>query len=351
VKTTAIFASLQWVLMAAAPPVAPQNAYALLGLKRERLPLSTVSPVDSALDVGSLVTMFSSHAVSNAKASDEFRVLVLGDSTIWGLQLGADQVLPGQLNELGLACGGRGMRFYNLSFPRSSATKDILILDASLATEPDAIIWLVTWYTLSPKTRADHWLITQNPDAYARLATRFDFLPKDYHPPEWADTVYARDRTLFRWVRYQLYAAIQLATQRDQMPGATQLPTKELTADENFEGLKPPALRSNQVSIDQVEDLHDLANGIPVLLVNEPILIMRDVANSDVRYNSYYPRWVYDQYRARLAEAASINTWNYLDLWDLFPEQAFADTPLHLTPAAHRQLADYLVPTIQAMCP
>ena len=346
-----MFVLLQWAVMSVAPPVDGVNAYSELGLKRERLPLSTVSPIDNALDVGDLAAMFGSHVISTPKGQDEFRVLVLGDSTIWGLQLGADEVLPGQLNRLGLTCGSQKARFYNLSFPRSSATKDMLILDQALRTEPDAIIWLVTWYTMSPKTRVDHWLITQNPEAYERLARRFDFLPKDYRPPRWDERLLARDRALFRTIRYQLYAAVQWATERDQIPGPPQVPATELSADETFEGLKPPTLRRTQVSIDQIEDFYDLANGLPILLVNEPILVMKDVANSEVRYDSYYPRWVYDQYRSIMAEGAAANGWNYLDLWDQFPEQAFADTPLHLKPEAHAELARLLAPQIQAMCP
>jgi hypothetical protein len=100
-----------------------------------------------------------------------------------------------------------------------------------------------------------------------------------------------------------------------------------------------------------VHDFLELAENVPVLLVNEPILIMGGIPNSDVRYNSYYPRWVYDQYRQFMADAAAKNNWQYLDLWDIFPEDAFADTPLHLMPAAHRTLADYLAPEILATCP
>ncbi len=345
-----MFVLLQATFLAIAPPMQRQSIYGILGLKRERLPLSTVSPFDNALDVGNLASMFASHVISNAKAPDEFRVLVLGDSTIWGLQLRADEVLPGQLNQLDLACGSKRLRFYNLSFPRSSATKDLLILDQALATEPDAIVWLVTWYTLSPKTRVDHWLIAQNPEAYRRIATRFDFLPRDYTPPTWAESVFARDRDMFRTIRYQMYAPIQMATGRDNMAGPPQVPASELSADETFEGLKPPTLKSNQVSIDQVTDFMDLADRIPVLMVNEPIEIMHGIPNSDVRYNSYYPRWVYDQYRSIVAEAAAVNGWNYLDLWDLFPEQSFADTPLHLKPEAHRDLAEYLAPEVASLC-
>ena len=37
-----------------------------------------------------------------------------------------------------------------------------------------------------------------------------------------------------------------------------------------------------------------------MLLVNEPILISNG-ANSDIRYNFFYPRWAYDEYRSMLA--------------------------------------------------
>jgi hypothetical protein len=43
------------------------------------------------------------------------------------------------------------------------------------------------------------------------------------------------------------------------------------------------------------------AGDVPVLLINEPMFISSG-QNSDLRYNSFYPRWAYDQYRAMLAE-------------------------------------------------
>ena len=39
-----------------------------------------------------------------------------------------------------------------------------------------------------------------------------------------------------------------------------------------------------------------------MLLVNEPMLISNG-ANSEIRYNFFYPRWAYDEYRSMLAEA------------------------------------------------
>jgi len=67
------------------------------------------------------------------------------------------------------------------------------------------------------------------------------------------------------------------------------------------------------------------AEDTPVLLINEPMLISTG-KNSDLRYNFFYPRWAYDQYRQMMAERARSGAWNYLDLWDIFFQTA-ATTP------------------------
>jgi lysophospholipase L1-like esterase len=349
-KASLLFLIFEYAL--ASLPLHPGalNVYGLLHMERQRFPVSTLPPADAALDVGNLDAMFASHAVSRPKAPNEFRVVVLGDSAVWGLQLTPGETLPGQLDSLDLVCGTKDVRVYNLSFPRSSATKDLMILDRALSYQPDMVVWLITWYTLMPKTRVDHWLVTQNPEDFASLARQFDFLPKDYHAPSLLQKALDHNRSLFRVVRYQLYSLVQLASGRDQIAGPPEeLPT-ELSADATFEGLKPPGLRSTQVSLDQVRDFYDLASPLPVLLVNEPMLVLHDVVHSDVRYNSYYPRWVYDQYREYVQEAATNNGWDYLDLWDSFPAQYFTDTPLHLNPDGQHLLALALAPAIRERC-
>ena len=69
-----------------------------------------------------------------------------------------------------------------------------------------------------------------------------------------------------------------------------------------------------------------------MILVNEPTQVLTNVPNSDIYYNVYYPRWIYDQYRQYVNNAAMQNHWNYLDLWNIFPPSYFTDTPLHLNP-------------------
>jgi hypothetical protein len=70
------------------------------------------------------------------------------------------------------------------------------------------------------------------------------------------------------------------------------------------------------------------AGEIPVLLVNEPVFIARG-ENHDLRYNSFYPRWAYDQYRDWMGEYASEKGWTYLDLWDLVAPEDFTDSAIH----------------------
>jgi hypothetical protein len=183
------------------------------------------------------------------------------------------------------------------------------------------------------------------------LGRRFDFLPKDYQRKTLWDEVFYEQRALFRIVRYQLYPMVQLATGVDQIPGPPEVLPPGLTSDTTFEGLKPPTLRKSQVSLDQVQDFYRLAGTTPVLLINEPMLILSSIPHSDLRYNSYYPRWVYDQYRQYLGKAAVENGWNYLDLWNIFPPDYFTDTPLHLTPSGEQRLAHVIGLSLQKACP
>ena len=87
-----------------------------------------------------------------------------------------------------------------------------------------------------------------------------------------------------------------------------------------------------------------------MILVNEPTQVLTNVPNSDIYYNAYFPRWVYDQYRQYVGEAAVQNHWNYLDLWNIFPSSYYTDTPLHLIPQAETELAKMIAPYIVKGC-
>jgi hypothetical protein len=78
-----------------------------------------------------------------------------------------------------------------------------------------------------------------------------------------------------------------------------------------------------------------------VVIVNEPIFVSQG-ANSHLRYNFFYPRWAYDEYRQVLAEYAAAQGWQYYDLWQAVANSEFTNTAIHLTPLGSAQLAGEL---------
>lgn len=322
--------------------------------KRLRLPTSTHPPEDAALEVGDLETLIASHIVSEPKSADEYRVLILGDSAVWGFLLDIDQTLPEQLNAMGMkSCGGKRLRFYNLSYPFASVTKDLMILDKAMAYKPDMIVWTLSLVTVMYKARTIHWLLPQNPDELESLNARFHFLPPDHRANSRWEVLVIRHRKLRQILRYQLASLIPEATGEEQFyPATYQTVPTELVSDLEFEGLSPPTLRPKRLAIDEIQDAYELSGGLPILLVNEPILIVPESPNSDIRYDGYYPRWAYDQYRQIMAQAAAQSGWDYLDLWDLIPASYFTNTPLHINAAGESLLAAALAPSIQRLaCP
>jgi hypothetical protein len=79
-------------------------------------------------------------------------------------------------------------------------------------------------------------------------------------------------------------------------------------------------------------------------------MLISNGLNSHIRYNFFYPRWAYDEYRQLLAEHAAARNWHYLDLWDLVPMQEFTNSAIHLTPEGEAMLANEIAQAIQSNC-
>jgi hypothetical protein len=84
-------------------------------------------------------------------------------------------------------------------------------------------------------------------------------------------------------------------------------------------------------------------------VINEPILISTG-KNSDKRYNFYYPRWAYDQYRTIIQTVFIKNGIEYFDFWDLVSESEFTNSAIHLTEQGERLLAEETIPLIKNHC-
>jgi hypothetical protein len=110
--------------------------------------------------------------------------------------------------------------------------------------------------------------------------------------------------------------------------------------------MNPPSLPEEQFGQGLIEAGYAAAGSTPILLVNEPILVSRG-ENSQVRYNFYYPRWAYDQYRTQLGQTAQKNSWGYADLWELIPEDQFTNSAIHLSPQGTGTLAKTIAEMLQ----
>ena len=122
----------------------------------------------------------------------------------------------------------------------------------------------------------------------------------------------------------------------------------DLEPDAAFHDIKPGDDLNASLAWDVLNSGMNLAKdaGLPVLLVNEPILISNG-QNSDIRYDFYYPRWAYDAYRAELKRQADRGGWNYLDAWDAVPMQEFTNSAIHLTMSGEELLAGQVIGALQ----
>ena len=323
---------------------------------RPRLPYADHPERAYSVSVLNLDAMYSSHQIAaGPKPADEYRVILIGDSSTWGWLLKPEDTLAGQINRANLkTAGGRVIRVYNLGYPIMSLTKDVLIIDRAMQYQPDAIVWLMTLESFPADKRLFHPLLQRNPGPTRRLIEQYGLQvdPNDaqfFTPSFWDRTLIGRRRDIADMLRLQLYGAQWAATGIDQdYPDNYERAAIDLDADPSFHGLQPPSLREGDLAFDALTAGMRAIGQIPLLVVNEPILVSNG-KNSDVRYDFFYPRWAYDQYRGMLAAKAQARGWNYLDLWNLIPMTEFTNSAVHYTPAGARLLADQVAPAIEKL--
>ncbi len=314
---------------------------------RERLPYGEQIEQSYNLSLNNIPAMFASHAISQPKANDEFRVVILGDSGIWGWFLQNEDTLAGQLNAANLMTDdGRRMTFYNLGYPIMSLTKDLLILDEAMGYEPDLIIWPVTLESFPRDKQLVSPIVRNNGGRIRPFITQYSLTltPNDaqfIEPTWWKRTIIGQRRNLADLLRLQTTGFAWAATGIDQaIPDEIPLRQTDLDADTSWQGFtESTPFTKDDLAFDVLVAGMAHAGNVPVLLINEPMFIS-DGQNSDMRYNSFYPIWAYDLYREMLVGTAVTHNWPYLDLWNSIPPTEFTDTPVHLTPAGTKLLAE-----------
>ena len=339
------------------------SVYNTLVPGRDRLPYGENPAQSYNLSTFNIPAMFAAHTVSQPAAEDEFRLLLVGDSSIWGWLLENDETVAGIINAENLTTDdGRRVVVYNIGYPIMSLTKDLLLLDYALRYAPDMVVWAVTLESMPREKQLFPPLVQNNPDGVRDLITTYglDIDPDDsrFVEPDFAGrTLVGQRRGLAEWLRLQVYGFSWAATGIDQYWDGFDPLTRDFGEDVSWEGFDTP----QDFSDDDLRDvlaMEVLVNGvdrlealdIPVMIVNEPIFISAG-ENSDLRYNLWYPRWIYDQYRDFLTDNAAANGWTLVDLWDAVPPEDFTDSPVHMTPSGTRQFAEMLISELAAQMP
>lgn len=309
-----------------------------------------------SVSTNQLDALFLSHAVSDRPHdSEEYRVFVFGDSSVWGFFLEKQETVSALINDMGLvSADGRDIRVYNLGYPTISLTKDLLLMDRARQYQPDLIIWFVTLEAFPVEKQIFTPLVQENPvevqDLIQRYGLSMEQTGLDVKESSWVDnTIYGQRRSLADLIRLQLYGIMWAATGVDQDIPESYAPLQvDYEADESYYDFTPPTLGRAGMSWDVLEAGVDLAGDTPVLIVNEPIYVSSG-ENSDLRYNFFYPRWAYDDYRATLEDLAIDKDWNYLDIWDTISPSDFTNTAIHVNENGSMQIAEAVAEQILAI--
>jgi hypothetical protein len=328
------------------------SLYNIIFPGRERLPFGE-NPQSYNLSLFDLDAMFAAHELDGApKRADEYRVIFVGDSSVWGILLTPGQTLTGQVNQINAQACGKNIRAYNLGYPTISLTKDLMLIDAARNYQPDLIVWLTTLEAFPRDKQLTTPLVAHNAERVSALITRYGLAanrndPALIRPSLWDRTLVGQRRPLADLLRLQIYGALWAGTGVDQFYPESYPPAQtDFEDDASFHDQQPPTLAPESLAFDVLDAGMTIA---PTLLVNEPMLISTG-RNSDIRYNFFYPRWAYDQYRQLLTDRAAAEAWRYLDLWDLIPAAEFTNSAIHLTPAGERVLAEKILTNIQLTC-
>ncbi len=351
IKALLLFLAANLVFGALRPQVALGriSAYNHLFPGRQRFPYGENPERAYNLNLFNLEAMFASHELAGApKSPQEYRILLIGDSSAWGFLLPAEQTLAAYLNSAQLMLpDGRQVRVYNLGYPVMSLTKDLLILSRAMQYEPDCILWLLTLESFPYDKQLYPPLLQNNPDAVRELIYLHDLNLNPYDsalksPSVWDETIIGQRRSLADLFRLQLYGVMWAATGIDQDIPATYTPRQEdLSEDLSFHNLNPPHLAEGDLAVDVLEAGLSLAGETPVLVINEPMFISQG-RNSDLHYNFFYPRWAYDDYRRILQNLSEAHGWHYLDTWDDVPSTEFTNSAVHMTSTGVDLLAQQL---------
>ena len=319
---------------------------------RERLPFGEAPGETFNITISNLDAMLKSHKISaDEKTGNEYRIIVLGDSSIWGFLQKPENTLVGLLEkQIGFKCNGKKVEVYNLGYPSLSVLKDLIILNKAKAYDPDLVIWYITLESLVKNEQLITPLIKNNPLELNKIISEYklSFPKKDINLLDYS--IISQRRNLADIIRLQLYGSLWAGSDLDQVISEDYTPAKrDFEADYSYKNFDNHQIQNGDLSTNVI---HNGISGIPgtnFIVVNEPILISTG-ENSGIRYNFYFPRWAYDEYRNIIKKDFRKDGIKYYDFWDLVPESEFTNSAIHLTLKGEQILATETISLIKNHC-
>lgn len=308
------------------------------------IPTATATPIPperSQLRYSDTVTnldvLFASHIIANRpKAANEYRVVLIGDSGTWEDYMPSSETLAGRINAAGLqTCNSRTVKVYNMALRATSLVKDLVFIDKVMEYEPDLVLWFLTLNTFRPESQlSGKNFLPKNRVYIQNLSNRYDL---GLNPASLSVNTQTEDQA------WEIIRASEEPPHVDSYPA---LPNDQTTNINFTKILNPPTIMTSELPFKLFYAGLRILYRTKVLVINEPIFIANG-KNSNLRYNQYYPRWVYDQYRSILLKQSIDHGWNYLDLWNAIPSPNFTGTALHRTPNGDLLMFKKMAPIIK----
>ena len=208
---------------------------------RDRLPFGETPGESFNLTITNLDAMLASHKISDDKKSiKDYRIIVLGDSSIWGFLQTPENTLAGLLEKnINFECAGKNVEVFNLGYPSLSVLKDLMILDKVKAFDPDLIIWFVTLESFPKNDLLATPLVKNNPLELNKIIEKYD-LDFPLTSINFLDySLIGQRRNLADLVRLQFYGALWAGSGIDQVYPKDYTPAKrDFEEDDSFKNIK-----------------------------------------------------------------------------------------------------------------
>lgn len=320
------------------------------------------------------------HLISAPKKNDEYRVVFIGDSSTFGYLLDEDETMTELINNANYeTCDGRQVRVYNLANTGQSTLMDLMMIESSQSKEPDMIVWLftlnafldekITMPSIQLPASLQHYdqikvsrqfapkFVMNNPEKIAQVISKYRLnleIPPELKADQnnlWNRSLFSQRSHIADWYNMQIEGIRSESVGDDGTVTINWkvnfIPAKQkpLPSTKDYRRLTPPISDKELIYTEAFEAAMKSVSDIPILLINEPILISVQ-ENSHIHYNDSYPRWAYNQYRRFMKKITARENWNYLDLWNIVPRKYFTNSSFHRSPEGERLMAEKVAPAI-----